>query len=172
MGVKVNTFEIVKKSFEQHGEDGVAKARSEIENLVHSQSEEAKDFFLSILNPDKPAWTQQALRFFTVYKNKNSREVLEKIKHVIKTKTFFESDRMRAINILGSTLKEVDPILFEALSADPDEVVKAAAFSAIVEIQTDYWTGENALSRVESGELEPTLENAEKIIEEWKKQNA
>ncbi len=79
---------------------------------------------------------------------------------------------MRAVSVLGRVLTSLDDILVETMLIDPEMMIRTTAFSAIVEIQTDFWTGQEAFERADSGELEPTLENADRIVAEWNAKNA
>jgi hypothetical protein len=161
----------VQNAFKTSGDAGVKAVRDKIETLVNDQPQEAADFFLSVINLEYPSWTQQALRYFSGYKSDRISELQSKMREVLSNQNYLENFRIRAADILGDIVEKRDGVLVSAIKADPDPTVKATAFGALIRSETDYWTSKDAFNRADSGELEPTLENAEKIIAEWKTQN-
>jgi hypothetical protein len=156
--------------------NGSREARREVLDdigfLTGNRPQEARSTFLKFLNKKDGFWAVQALSYFMGEKFTAQSELAKITKEIASDKSLSSNLRVKSVALLGHGLTENDPILIDLITNENDIDVQNQAFSALIEIRTDYWTGQDAYERADSGELKPTLENAEKIVEEWKAQNA
>jgi hypothetical protein len=165
-------LEKIKKAYLSNENQKINSIRSDLFMLADNPDPEATKFFAEFLSSNNQMIVESALNYFSSVKLKKSDNATLAIKKIVKsTEMYSETLRMRAVSVLGRTLTSLDDVLTETMLTDPELMIRATAFGAVVEIQTDFWTGQEAFEKADSGELEPTLENADKIVAEWNAKN-
>jgi ABC-type uncharacterized transport system ATPase subunit len=141
-----------------------------LDSLIQSNPQDAQVFLLEVLNHENKRLRRRGLRF-TARLNSLTNLDLKKAVQKILVSDEYDLARMEAAAALAKTNGN-DEILILSLSNEPEALVKSEVFQTFLQNHgLDFVSANEFTNKIRSNELEPTLENAEKIIAEWKAQN-
>lgn len=133
-------------------------------DLADSRYLPAKSFFVDLLDEKNYEWRLEGMSALYYY-DLSSNE-LEKVRKILMN----DSDggiRIRAAGVLGLKSKWPDLALREAIEKDKDRHVRIGAVKAVLYlVQVPVPTVNKEIGRMESGEIEPSFAEIERITQE------
>lgn len=132
-------------------------------SLAEARYPPAKDFFVERLENRRWDWRRISVSLLGFHYKLES-DLMDKIRYLL----IHDPDsgvRIASASVLGHQSKLPERTLVEALGNDPTKLVKEAAFSALLELSgVPYKVKREELSKVQSGEIEPKLDQVLRIL--------
>ncbi|MEW5857690.1 MAG: HEAT repeat domain-containing protein [Cyanobacteriota bacterium] len=135
--------------------------------IAEAQYPPAVDFFISCLDDIDSNWRLEGIRDLGFhYQFPPDSVITQKIRQLLLNDPD-DSVRIAAASILGIRSVWPDPVLRTALSTDPNEFVRHAAFDALLTLASvPYRVINREMERVHKREIPPTFEEVKRIITE------
>jgi hypothetical protein len=125
----------------------------------------AKDFFIRKLDDSRWDWRKVSVQLLGFHFQLDEKTI-EKIRKILLS-DLDSGVRIAAAGNLGKQSKFPDQTLIHALKFDPNELVREAAFSAILELSgITYKKKMRELAKVRSREINPNLDQLKRILVE------
>jgi hypothetical protein len=125
----------------------------------------ALDFFILSLENPRWDWREVSVSLLGFHYDLDP-QVINKIRHLL-IQDPESGVRIAAASVLGKQGIYPEKTLIDALKSDPNEFVKRAAFSSLLELAgVPYKSKVKALKKVQIGEITPNLEQVRQILSE------
>lgn len=133
--------------------------------LAEAGYQPAKKFFIKELDDPRWDWRRVSVELLG-YHYKLGPDVVDKFRNLLSNDPD-SGVRIAAAYSLGKHSQFPEKALTEALTSSSDEILKEAAFSALLEqAGIPYTTKLRELDRIRSNEIEPSMDHVKRIISE------
>jgi hypothetical protein len=162
-------LDVVQSAYQEHTDDPemLRNIKAKMHDLAEAQYPPAFSFFTSCLDDPDWWWRVAALRCLGFhYDFPSEGPLVDRIRQMLLTDSGGDGEiRAAAAIVLGIRSRWPDEALETALQRDPDELVRAAAFGALLNLaRVPFSTLRVAEKSVANGEVQPTWAEVQRII--------
>jgi HEAT repeat protein len=155
--------ELLPRAEDPSNEAAVSEVRDLFVDLSLDRYEPAKALLKSALGSSNAMLRAEAVEALGRWNDLREQGTVEIFRQLLSS-DMDELVRSRAALELGRHATWPDAVLVQALKADPDRLVRVAAFQSILNLRVPWKVANEETSRLRASGVEPTMELVEQIV--------